>query len=748
LRARLFFLFSRTRTSLKTAVLWTFAAVALFLRRHAPGTVAVIRHVFTAAGPGVKATGHRIPPVIPGAFAAVACLVPLLPSPARAAWDAVIAEQFAHPSYFVAVDKKRQKLAFFEKQSPLRLARVFVCTTGQKEGDKEVEGDLKTPEGVYFVVRRIDAGLDFIKYGPRAFTLNYPNPVDRLRGKTGFGIWIHGRGEPLVPLQTEGCVAMNNNDLSILGKALLPGAPVTLTRSFVFGATGAGGDDDLHKLEQKVRDWAEAWSGRSRRFFDFYNREAYSAAQGENFSAFRAQKERLFALLPWIRTSVRDIRILAGPDYWVTWFHQDYHAPNLSTRGTRRLYWEKAGTDFKIVGMEWEPGLEDAPLTASAASLLPPSEQDDPLALLDAVWRAPDDGSYVASAAGVSGHSAHDAGAPAPVGMPSATAGGVTGEVRSPADAQAEPPAATSFPAGTVRGVFSATTQAPLPAGTDSRASSAPGTSGPAAQAVLSTPDHIEDPAFGPMPRPSEAAFRLAARRVAERERAVRERSTPQGTMLSRTADAPGPAQAVTHAETQGVERRRADAVIPAAAKSAPDAGLVAAPAEAQGVERGGADTVIPATAKAAPDAGLAEEPRRAAPAEPRKAPEARSDPLRDAAGAITERIEAWRAAWERGDIAEYTRFYAPWAIQGERRGAADIRGHKTALWRRNPPAKVRLSDVGVRQRKGRTVADMHQEYADRAGGGDTGIKTLTFERINGAWLITREEWRSIEAGH
>ncbi|MDR2124539.1 MAG: L,D-transpeptidase family protein [Desulfovibrio sp.] len=694
--------------------------------------------------------------VIPKALAFAVCLVPLLPYPASAVWDAVISEQFAHPSYFVAVDKTRQKLAFFEKQSPLRIARVFICTTGQKEGDKAVEGDLKTPEGVYFVVRRIDSGLDFIKYGPRAYTLNYPNPVDRMRGKTGFGIWIHGRGEPLVPLQTEGCVAMNNDDLSILGKALLPGAPVALTRSFAFGASGAGSDDDLRRLEQKVRDWAEAWSGRSRRFFDFYDREAYSAAQGENFSAFRAQKERLFTLLPWIRTTVRDVRILAGPDYWVTWFHQDYQAPNLSTRGTRRLYWEKTGTDFKIVGMEWEPGLVDAPLTASAASLMPPSEQDDPLALLDAVWRAPDDASYVASAAGASGYSAHDAGASASV----SAAGEVAGGARPPAGTQTEAAAAETAPdAGSA---FSPTAGAITPAGANRRAfpnaappaSSAAGrvsyasdASDPidtAGQSVLSTPDHIEDPAFGPMPRPSEAAFRLAARRVAERERAVKERNEPPAQQLSRSGDASGATAASAGA---GGQAARPD---PARAVSSGNAADEGSPTDAQRPARGrqaarevelnGVDTATVSDTLTVPaaESGKAEDARRSA----------RTDPLRDAAGAVTERIEAWRAAWERGDLKDYASFYAPRAIQGERRGAAEISRHKAALWRRNPPVSVRLTDVRVQLHRSRPVADMHQEYADRAGGGDTGIKTLTFEKINGVWLITREEWRGIEAGH
>ncbi|MDR1946018.1 MAG: L,D-transpeptidase family protein [Desulfovibrio sp.] len=669
------------------------------------------------------------------------CLALFRPGAAAAVWDAVISEQFANPSYFVAVDKTRQKLAFFEKHSPLRLSRVFVCTTGQKEGDKEVEGDLKTPEGVYFVVRRIDGGLDYTKYGHKAYTLNYPNPVDRMRGKTGFGIWIHGRGEPLVPLQTEGCIAMNNADLSVLGKALVPGAPVTLTRSFVFDAAGKGGDDDLRRLEQKVRDWAEAWSGRSRRFFDFYNQDAYSAAQGESFSAFRAQKERLFSVLPWIRTTVRDIRVLPGPDYWVTWFRQDYKAPNLSTDGTRRLYWEKTGSDFRIVGMEWEPGLDASALTASAGTLLPPDE-GDPLTLLDAAWRAPDDAAYLASAAG-SPDSANDAGT-------------------SPAHPAAEP-----------------------------SSSSRPATKAP------STPDHIEDPAFGPMPRPSADAFRLAARRETTRKDVQRDRNASKRQAASQAASAQGASgpisassagrsapPAPTVRDSAVASDPQADAAISKSIQylreqllsSASQAGAVPPeparqtaaasgpmPAVSSTLVVAGATDLAPApgtpAAASATDRKTAEAENPAAQERPGGIPAAASPEMKalsgdsppdlpDPAGMLTERIEAWRAAWERGDIAAYTGFYAPKAIQGDRKSASDIRRHKSRLWRRSAPAVVRLSDVRVRMEKGRPVADMKQEYTDQAGGGDRGIKTLTFERINGVWLITREEWRDFEAGH
>lgn len=46
---------------------------------------------------------------------------------------------------------------------------------------------------------KIASGLDFKEYGGIAYTLNYPNPVDKLRGKTGHGIWIHSKGLGIEP---------------------------------------------------------------------------------------------------------------------------------------------------------------------------------------------------------------------------------------------------------------------------------------------------------------------------------------------------------------------------------------------------------------------------------------------------------------------------------------------------------------------------------------------------------------------
>ena len=96
--------------------------------------------------------------------------------PEARAWEAVtdgLPEQTV-----AAVDKSRQRFFLMEKGK----SRDYLCTTGQVQGDKQIRGDLKTPEGVYFIVRKRTERLDFEEYGGEAYILDYPNPGDR-----GFG---------------------------------------------------------------------------------------------------------------------------------------------------------------------------------------------------------------------------------------------------------------------------------------------------------------------------------------------------------------------------------------------------------------------------------------------------------------------------------------------------------------------------------------------------------------------------------
>lgn len=318
-------------------------------------------------------------------------------------WEAHIEDHPTNPVYFWAIDKKDQKFLAFERKSPLVVVEEKPCTTGQAAGDKIVEGDLKTPEGVYFVTGRRTGNLDFELYGDLAFPLNYPNPVDRLNGKTGSGIWVHGRGRGIVPRETRGCVALNQDDIHSVEASAFRGMPVVIAKDIVWPAQERIEGDVPDELMGTLAGWTEAWSKESPEFFSFYDPKKYAEAQRTTFSRFRDHKLGVFSRTPWIDVFVTDVRLLPGPGYWVTWFGQYYRSANFTSAITKRLYWQRDDNGrFRIVGVEttappvglkgkyleqaahkaeqfidaWRTAWEKADLQAYADFYLPDAQQD------------------------------------------------------------------------------------------------------------------------------------------------------------------------------------------------------------------------------------------------------------------------------------------------------------------------------------------------------------------------------------
>ena len=302
-----------------------------------------------------RAEGHGYSTLMKEILAALVLILCLAAPGLAGGWQARIVDHPTNPSYFWAIDKKAQTFYTFGRKSPLSVIDRKSCTTGQAVGDKISEGDLKTPEGVYFITGKRTADLDFKLYGDLAFPLNYPNPVDRLNGKTGGGIWVHGRGRDITPRETRGCVALNQEDIHALEPQADKGVPVVIAREVAWDSPSAGNGTEAEsaRVLQDLQGWVSAWSAQSPEFFSYYDPEKYSKAHRTSFSGFRRHKEGIFRRTPWIDLFVTDIHLLPGPDYWVTWFGQYYRSPNFSSAITKRLYWQrnKAGR-FVIVGVE------------------------------------------------------------------------------------------------------------------------------------------------------------------------------------------------------------------------------------------------------------------------------------------------------------------------------------------------------------------------------------------------------------
>ena len=133
----------------------------------------------------------------------------------------------------VLVEKQTQTLFVYEAANhenmdvdESRLPQVSLifkadCSTGQAAGPKERQGDKKTPEGVYFLLDEYEDKYLTPVYGTKAFPTDYPNFMDRCRGKTGSAIWIHGTDRELKPMDSNGCIALENKNVSALANYIV-----------------------------------------------------------------------------------------------------------------------------------------------------------------------------------------------------------------------------------------------------------------------------------------------------------------------------------------------------------------------------------------------------------------------------------------------------------------------------------------------------------------------------------------------
>lgn len=118
----------------------------------------------------------------------------------------------------IAVDASRSRLYLFENSSAgVKLIADYYISVGKSGIEKLIEGDLRTPVGVYFITSNLDPKTLKNFYGAGALPINYPNPLDTRRGKTGRGIWLHGTPTEQysrAPRATDGCVVLANTDLA------------------------------------------------------------------------------------------------------------------------------------------------------------------------------------------------------------------------------------------------------------------------------------------------------------------------------------------------------------------------------------------------------------------------------------------------------------------------------------------------------------------------------------------------------
>ncbi|WP_459878868.1 L,D-transpeptidase family protein [Desulfothermus naphthae] len=258
------------------------------------------------------------------------------------------------PTYLIAVDKSKQRLFLLGYNGSLNIISQMCCSTGSNSGDKFLQGDEKTPEGIYFITRKVKRPLDVSLYGNLAYATNYPNPVDRLFDKDGKGIWLHGRGKKLVPYDTRGCIAVKTENLKKIEKYLkLKYTPVLIASHIFIKPKDKKIQKEINILKERLFKWITHWKNKDKFFFTYYDPLSFSKTSRLSFKAFMAKKQTTFSRYKWIDIFISQLNIIPGPYYYVTSFFELYRSPVFTSKGLKRLYWMKINGQFKIVASEW-----------------------------------------------------------------------------------------------------------------------------------------------------------------------------------------------------------------------------------------------------------------------------------------------------------------------------------------------------------------------------------------------------------
>ena len=218
---------------------------------------------------------------------------------------------------------------------------------GQNGDGKQRSGDRRTPLGIYFVTEQLDTSRLHEKYGLTAFVLDYPNVVDRLADRTGDGIWLHGvdaRGGKRPPLDTDGCLALPNEELASLETLFVANTtPVIIARKMKWLR-----DEEIHALRTELEARVAAWSDS----FASGDMHTHLSLYGENFRHWEMNKSEWTALLlatvgtrPIQGVKVSDLLLLADPvvdGLYLSRFRLVVTEDNQTIESTKRLYWRRS----------------------------------------------------------------------------------------------------------------------------------------------------------------------------------------------------------------------------------------------------------------------------------------------------------------------------------------------------------------------------------------------------------------------
>jgi murein L,D-transpeptidase YafK len=273
--------------------------------------------------------------------------------------------------HILVAEKSTHLLHLFKNtEGKPELVKSYQVVTGKKSGDKGIEGDFRTPEGIYnftdFLTNKQlieKSGAAGVIYGAGAFVTDYPNPVDQRMGKSGSGIWLHSTNDEArleKGLDSRGCVVTANNDLLDVSKYIeLYKTPLIIVQDMVF-LNEKTHETQRSQLKKSIDDWLSAWRNKDiEGYMSHYHPSEFKDVKG-NYAHYKAYKKAVFSMPGSPKIDLDHISILQSKNYLVVTFTQKYVSSTINDTGKKLLYMKQDDSyNWKIVNEVWtKNGLE------------------------------------------------------------------------------------------------------------------------------------------------------------------------------------------------------------------------------------------------------------------------------------------------------------------------------------------------------------------------------------------------------
>ena len=264
----------------------------------------------------------------------------------------------AEQENLIVVDTASSRLFLYKKvDGVLTYIADYYVTIGKNGAGKQIQGDKRTPLGVYFASKKLTQPLEDM-YGSAAYALNYPNELDLHQNKNGNGIWLHGTPTNTYsrpPRASDGCVVLSNPDLNALAPYLISGkTPVIISNNIEWLEKDKSNFQAAqqkmleHELEQWRIDWA---SQQTEQYLSHYSRKFFYSDGG--YQQWANHKRGVQASRPKVTLSIRDISMFSYPNFdqpiVVVDFEQNFKSVNLQNKMLKRQYWLHENNQWKII---------------------------------------------------------------------------------------------------------------------------------------------------------------------------------------------------------------------------------------------------------------------------------------------------------------------------------------------------------------------------------------------------------------